>query len=320
MLFLLHLLQLRMLGPGPTLLGSWLSGLPFWARYTGQRLGPILGLVVCHLWKCSFCTLHRFFIAVARAVVNHVDGDGTAPDPLVWSAGALPKRRRLVHAVRDRAFLSWLLASWRVSGLHFLLLLSLLLMLGLGHTLLDFWLSLLPSWGRYTGLWLGPALGFEVFLLLRFILSVLSRDGQGGALLRVVAKPYSVSMLVNGHWPQDGVGLGVGGVSHVELLILYELWAGERLVLENAVPRYRRPGRPISVSAAPFRPGTDIWRSCRFVGALFRALRAMPGGIGRFILCDVGAEHCRLRHIGWEKNGHRLNRKTPAHLVRHGTL
>ena len=31
--------------------------------------------------------------------------DGTAPDPLVWSAGALPKRRRLVHAVRDRAFL-----------------------------------------------------------------------------------------------------------------------------------------------------------------------------------------------------------------------
>ena len=26
-------------------------------------------------------------------------------DPLVWSAGALPKRRRLVHAVRDHAFL-----------------------------------------------------------------------------------------------------------------------------------------------------------------------------------------------------------------------
>ena len=27
------------------------------------------------------------------------------PDPLLWSAGALSKRRRLVHAVRDRAFL-----------------------------------------------------------------------------------------------------------------------------------------------------------------------------------------------------------------------
>ena len=33
--------------------------------------------------------------------------------------------------------------------------------------------------------------------------------------------------------------LGVGGVSFVELLILYELWAGERLVLEKAVPRRR---------------------------------------------------------------------------------
>ena len=28
-----------------------------------------------------------------------------ALDPLVWSAGAHPKRRRLVRAVRDRAFL-----------------------------------------------------------------------------------------------------------------------------------------------------------------------------------------------------------------------
>ena len=38
-------------------------------------------------------------------MVNHDGRDGTAPDPLVWSAGALPKRRRLVRAVRDRAFL-----------------------------------------------------------------------------------------------------------------------------------------------------------------------------------------------------------------------
>ena len=30
---------------------------------------------------------------------------GTAPDPTVWSAGACPKRRRQVHAVRDQAFL-----------------------------------------------------------------------------------------------------------------------------------------------------------------------------------------------------------------------
>ena len=94
------------------------------------------------------------------------------------------------------------------------------------------------------------------------------------------------------------------GVSNVELLILYELWAGERLQLEKAVPRYRRPGRSISVSAVPFGPGTDIWRSCRFVGALFRGLRDLPFGLRRFVPCDIGANHCRLRHIGWEKCGH----------------
>ena len=46
--------------------------------------------------------------------------------------------------------------------------------------------------------------------------------------------------------------LGVGGISYVELLILCELWAGERLVLEKAHPRYLRHGRPISVPAVPF--------------------------------------------------------------------
>ena len=51
--------------------------------------------------------------------------------------------------------------------------------------------------------------------------------------------------------------LGVGSVSYVELLILYELWAGERLSLEKAVPRYLQPRRPISVSAVPFGPGID---------------------------------------------------------------
>ena len=71
------------------------------------------------------------------------------------------------------------------------------------------------------------------------------------------------------HWPAAAGDLGVGGVSFVELLILYELWAGERLSLEKAVPRHRRVGRPISVSAVPFGPGIDIWRSCRFLGPFF---------------------------------------------------
>ena len=78
------------------------------------------------------------------------------------------------------------------------------------------------------------------------------------------------------------------------------LWAGERLCLEKVHPRYLRPGRQISVSAVPFGPGIDIWRSCRFIGALMRSLCFLPGGLGRFVPCSIGANHCRLRHIGWE--------------------
>ena len=92
----------------------------------------------------------------------------------------------------------------------------------------------------------------------------------------------------------------------MELLILSELWAGERVSLEKAHPRYLRPGRPISVSAVPFGPGIDIWRFCRFIGALMRSLCLLPGGLGRFVPCSVGADHCRLRLSGCEKCGHGL--------------
>ena len=51
-------------------------------------------------------------------MVNHDGRDGTAPDPLVWSAGALPKRRRLFHAVRDRAFLLGLPVIWDSEWVH----------------------------------------------------------------------------------------------------------------------------------------------------------------------------------------------------------
>ena len=77
------------------------------------------------------------------------------------------------------------------------------------------------------------------------------------------------------HWPAVVGDLGVSGIFYVELLILYERWAGERLVLEPAVPRARRGSRPISVSAVPAGPSIDIWRSCRFLGSMLRA----PGSV-----------------------------------------
>ena len=195
---------------------------------------------VCGRWYPIVLDLHRFFIAISRAVVNHDGGPGTAPDPLVWSAGALPKRRRLVHAVRDRAFLPRPLGIWHSE-----------------------WFQL-------------PA-------------AVICAED-------IALWPFTPGLLVKWvHWPVGDLDLGVGGVSYVELLILYELWAGERLSLEKAHPRYLRPRRPISVSAVPFGPGIDIWRSCRFVGALMRSLCLLPGGLRRFVPCSIGANHCRLK-------------------------
>ena len=117
--------------------------------------------------------------------------------------------------------------------------------------------------------------------------------------------PYTAGLLVKWvsflgtlHWPAGGSDLGVGGISYVELLILCELWAGERLSLEKAHPCYLRPGRPISVSTVPFDPGIDIWRSCRFIGALMRSLRLLHGGLRRFVPCSIDGNHCRLRHVG----------------------
>ena len=37
-----------------------------------------------------------------------------------------------------------------------------------------------------------------------------------------------------------------------------------------------------------------------------RSLCLRLGGLGRFVPCSNGANHCRLRHIGWEKCRHGL--------------
>ena len=123
-----------------------------------------------------------FFVAIARAVVNHDDGGGTAPNPLVWSAGSLPKRRRDVDAVRNFAFL--------------------------------------PG---PVGIWSGDWVSFAV---------------SGITVDDVRVWPYSVSLFVKMsaflgtlHWPAGAVDFGVGGVSFVEMLILYELWAVRDFVL-----------------------------------------------------------------------------------------
>ena len=84
---------------------------------------------VCGRWYPIILDLHRFFIAISRAVVNHDEGSGTAPDPLVWSCWCSAQK---AEAVRNLAMLFVLLV---------LLLLLGLMMLLRGPTLLVFWLS-----------------------------------------------------------------------------------------------------------------------------------------------------------------------------------
>ena len=78
-------------------------------------------------------------------------------------------------------------------------------------------------------------------------------------------------------------------------------------MLETAVPKYLRRGRSITVTASSGAAEMVIWRSCRFVGALFRALRDLPGGLGRFVPGHIGGNHRRLLRIGWEQCGHGLS-------------
>ena len=96
---------------------------------------------VCGHWYPFILDLHRFFIAIARAVVNHDGLGGAAPDPLVWSAGALNKRRRLVHAVRDRAFLPGPPGIWHSDWFHFPAAVVCAEDVAFGLTLLEFWSS-----------------------------------------------------------------------------------------------------------------------------------------------------------------------------------
>ena len=143
------------------------------------------------------------------------------------------------------------------------------------------------------------------------------RSWQEGPTISVTADdvrcwPFSVGSLLklaaflsSLNWPSEVRDLG-GGISHVELLILYERWAGERLVVETSGAKYRRPGRPISVSSAPLSPAADIWKLCQHLEGMTRPLCHLPGGIGRLIPGRIGANHGRLRHLGWEKCNHGL--------------
>ena len=178
----------------------------------------------CRDWHTLIRDLHRFFIAMARVIVNDDGKVGTDPDPLVWCSGAKGKRRRVIEAILEFAMLPGPRRLW-VGG-----------------------------WHRW------PDITISVEDVGRWPFSP-------GALVKLAAFLSSLS------WPGEVADLRNFGVSYVELLVLYERCAGERLQVEESTPKYRRPGRPISVSAVPLCPDVDIWKLCQHFGNMMRALQ-----------------------------------------------
>ena len=142
----------------------------------------------------------------------------------------------------------------------------------------------------------------------------------------VSAWPYSVSILVRFtaflgglHWPTGSVDLGHDGVSFLELLILFEQWAGHRLLSELVTRPHTRAGRPILVSSVPVSEGMEIRHGCRFISSLVRALGKLPGGLSRFLPCQVGTHLSRLRSLGWNQCSHGLTSR-PLESCHHSCL
>ena len=90
------------------------------------------------------------------------------------------------------------------------------------------------------------------------------------------------------HCPAAGAYLGSGGVSYVEMLIMYELLAGERLVPEKAAPRYRRPLVAQFQCRLFFLIQALIFGVLFFIGGMMRAFGTLSGGLGQFLPCNIG--------------------------------
>ena len=142
----------------------------------------------------------------------------------------------------------------------------------------------------------------------------------------IAAWPYSVGVLVRFtsflgtlHWPSGSLDLGHFGISFLELLILFEQWAGHRLLSEKITRPHVRAGRPILVPSVPVSEGIEIRHGCQFISSLVRALGKLPGGLGRFLPCQVGAHLSRLRHLGWNQCSHGLTSR-PLESCHHRCL
>ena len=142
----------------------------------------------------------------------------------------------------------------------------------------------------------------------------------------IAAWPYSVGILVRFtsflgtlHWPSGSVDLGHLGISFLELLILFEQWAGHRLLGEKVTRPHGRAHRPILIPSVPVTEGIEIRYGCQFLSSLLRALSKLSGGLGRFLPCNLGSHMSRLRHLGSNQCSHGLSSR-PLETCHHQCL
>ena len=88
------------------------------------------------------------------------------------------------------------------------------------------------------------------------------------------------------------------GFTYLENLILFEQWAGRRLLSEKVTRPHVRAHRLISISSVPVSEGVEVRQGCGFISSLVSSL-------GK--LWSAGSVHAlhgwRLRHLGWEQHG-----------------
>ena len=98
----------------------------------------------------------------------------------------------------------------------------------------------------------------------------------------IAAWSYSVSILFRFtsflnilHWPSGADDFGHFGVSFLELLILFEQWAGNRLLSEKATRPHVRANRPSLLPSVPVSEGIEM-RHGQFISSWVRALAKLP--------------------------------------------
>ena len=85
--------------------------------------------------------------------------------------------------------------------------------------------------------------------------------------------------------------MGKFGISYFELLLMFEIFAGHRLLTEKTVRSHLRARRSLVFSWFPVGIGQDMRHGCQFLQSLFRALGHLPGGLARFIPCQPSAHY-----------------------------